>query len=67
MAYHNLIKEICKSLSIVADPRHIEGFMRLQYGTMNHLSREDFVRECKLFNKVKEIGDWEANAKTYGI
>ena len=67
MSYQKLIKEICKSLSIIADPRHIEGFMRLQYGTLDHLSREEFVNECKLFNEAKEMGDWEANAKSYGL
>ena len=29
----------------VADPRHVESYMRLQYATLDHLSRADFRRE----------------------
>jgi len=65
--YQDIIKRVCLNLSIEADPRHIEGFMRLQYGTLDHLTREEFAKECKLFDKIKEQDDWEANAQSFGL
>jgi hypothetical protein len=52
------------------DPRHIEAFMRLQYGTLDHLSRDQFKADvdlCKLC--IDEIGVEEAEkiAASYGM
>jgi len=33
--------------NIGIDPRHVEGYMRLTYGTLDALSKETFVRETK--------------------
>ena len=52
--YQGLIKKICLELSIKADPRHIEQFMRDHYGTLDHLTREEFAHECKLFDVIPE-------------
>ena len=41
-----MYQDIIRELSNGHDPRHIEAYMRLQYGTLDHLSREDFRREC---------------------
>ena len=30
------------------DARHIEAYMRLQYGTLDHLSKETFNREVEI-------------------
>lgn len=29
------------------DPRHVEAFMRLEYGTLDHLDRAKFAREAR--------------------
>ena len=65
--YQDIIKSVCFVLSIEADPRHIEGFMRLQYGTLDHLTAPQFAHECKLFDEVKDQDDWEANAESFGL
>lgn len=52
------------------NPRLVEGFMRLQYGTLDHLTTNDFKREIELF-KIALLRDgeevWERNAESYGI
>jgi len=42
-AYTKIIKENSNY-----NPRHIEGFIRLQYGTLDHLSREEFKQEIMI-------------------
>jgi hypothetical protein len=52
------------------DPRHIEGFMRLQYSTLDHLSRDDFKREVEInILCIDEGGTEQAEtlAKSYGL
>jgi len=51
------------------DPRHLEGFMRLQYGTLGHLPREEFVAEARLLATCwdGEQENWEWNARSYGL
>lgn len=43
--YQNTIREISCGED---DPRHIEAYMRLQYGTLNHLSRQQVVEEIEI-------------------
>ena len=40
--YQDRIKQIAPTY----DPRHIEAFMRLEYGTLDNLSPAKFRREC---------------------
>ena len=52
------------------DPRHIEGFMRLQYSTLSHLDSRTFNREVKLgVACVREGGKdaAERNAVSFGL
>lgn len=52
------------------DPRHIEGYMRLQYSTLDHLSYSEFFKECKLCAECIDydgIKNAEKNAKSYGL
>jgi hypothetical protein len=52
------------------DPRHIEGFMRLTYGTLDHLPREVFKNEVELnILCIDEGGKEQAEtlAKSYGL
>lgn len=48
MYYQELIQQILDALGLTADPRHVEAYMRLEYGTLDHLSRADFRREAKV-------------------
>jgi len=66
--YQKLIQELDSSVN----SRWVEGFMRLQYGTLSHLDRLDFKREIKLFKETQKLEGssdelWESNAKSYGL
>lgn len=52
------------------DPRHVEAYMRLQYGTLDHLDRRTFRAEVRLgVGCVDEGGQElaETNARSYGL
>ena len=52
------------------DPRHLEGYARLQYGTLNHLSWADIRREVKIgIACIREGGvdAAESNAQSFGL
>ena len=52
------------------DPRHIEGFMRLQYSTLSHLDSRTFNAEIRLgVACIAEGGveNAEANAVSFGL
>jgi len=52
------------------DPRHIEGYMRLQYGTLDGLSCEQFDKEVEICTAcIKEGGveNAESLAVSYGL
>lgn len=42
--YQNIIKDLFPDSEI--DPRHVEGYLRLRFRTLDHLSRDDFEEEC---------------------
>ena len=45
MFYQNLIRELLASGGRIGayDPRHVEAFMRLYYGTLDSFSRSEFA------------------------
>ena len=52
------------------DPRHIEGYMLLQYATLDHLDAATFAREVEIAAGCVEVGGVdmaERNARTYGL
>lgn len=62
--------ERIKKLAPQYDPRHIEGYMRLQYSTLDHLDSRTFAKEVKLCAMCVDEGGVEAaerNAKSYGL
>ena len=69
--YQNLIAKILAAKKIKGvDPRHIEGFMRLQYHTLSHLSLADFKREVSIGIGCIEVGGVlaaEQNAQSFGL
>jgi hypothetical protein len=52
------------------DPRHVEGWMRLSFGTLDHLGAAEFESEVCLANAcISEAGtqESEALAVSYGL
>ena len=51
-------------------PRHVEAYMRLQYGTLDHLDARTFAREVMIAVQCIDQGgtaEAEALAASYGI
>ena len=64
--YQQLIQELAPG----HDARHIEAFMRLEFGTLDHLSREKFAREVRMAEACIDEGGEdmaEGLAKSYGL
>lgn len=52
------------------DPRHAEGFMRVERGALDALSREDFRHECQIAAACVDEGGRELAeqvADSYGL
>jgi len=47
--YARSIRQIDESVNAVG----VEAFMRIQYGTLDHLSRNDFAREIELAKQAE--------------
>lgn len=70
--YERIIREILAETGHLGqyDPRHIEAYMRVQYGTLDHLTREQFrddmaiARECVDLDGVRNAED---AAISYGM
>jgi hypothetical protein len=63
--YQRIIAELDPGV----DARHVEGAMRLQYGTLCHLSREVFAAEIRLFKlcEAEKPGYGESCARSFGL
>lgn len=52
------------------DPRHVEGYMRLQHSFLGELSKQMFAREVRLCVECIREGGIEAaerNAQSFGL
>jgi len=52
------------------DPRHIEAYVRLQYGTLDHLTRDELRAEAEIGAACVDahgVEHAEALAETYGL
>mgnify|MGYP001616925687 CR=1 FL=1 len=71
MTYQNTIRQILTEMGKKdIDPRHIEGYMRLMYSTLDHLPHSMFVTETVIgINCIKLDGveNAEQNAKSFGL
>lgn len=70
--YQKIIREELAKNGYIGkyDPRHIEGYMRLQYSTLDHLSISDFRREIKICRQCIDVGGItaaEENAVSFGL
>ena len=63
--YTNLIKTLAPSY----DPRHIEAYMRIKYGTLDHLSKKRFSADVELCKACvdMDLAGSEMLALTYGL
>lgn len=62
--------ETFKQLQPDHDPRHIEAFVRLEYGTLNHLPIETLRREAKIAAACIVAGgveNAERTAQSFGL
>lgn len=68
--YQTIREELARQGFIGFDPRHIEGYMRLEHPTLDGLSKREFAREVKI-GVMAIIADGhvnaEANAKSFGL
>jgi hypothetical protein len=61
---------IIRDLSPAGDPRHVEAYMRLEHGTLDRLSPQQFRAEVALAVACIAEGGTEAAeklAKSYGL
>lgn len=67
--YKNLIETICKEKGIYIPARVVEASMRLEYGTLDHLSRNVFENETLLAAEMynDDPDEMEALAKSFGL
>lgn len=68
--YQQLISQTLTALNISYNPRHVEAYMVLEHGTLNHLSSGRFMSEVRLAcNNIDMEGTEIAEelAKSYGI
>jgi hypothetical protein len=73
MAYQQIIRETAERLDCVGvDPRHVEAWMRLEWGTLDARSRADFDRYNRETFDAHRMGvidpaDSERLACSYGL
>jgi len=69
--YQQSIREdLAKIGKIGIDPRHIEGYMRLEHGTLDALSVGQFLHEVKICSECVQHGGInaaESLAQSYGL
>jgi len=69
--YRKIIVEILADLGREdVDPRHVEAYMRLQYGSLGHVDRETFRREARIAIeciKITGVDDAEELAESFGL
>jgi hypothetical protein len=69
--YQKIIYDILVKLGRTdIDPRHVEGYMRLQYSTLDHLDHATFVSETRIGIDCVDLDgvqSAEDNALSYGL
>ncbi|MDE2104342.1 MAG: hypothetical protein KGL39_44300 [Patescibacteria group bacterium] len=70
--YQQIIREVLAKQGSIGryDPRHIEGYMRLEHSTLDGLSRSQFASEVAISAACVDEGGIEAaerNARSFGL
>lgn len=66
----SIYADMFKTMQPAYDPRHIEGWIRVEYPTLDHLSREKLERaaiEAAQCIELAEPEESEAVAQSYGL
>ena len=64
--YYGRIAALCGT----TDPRHVEAYMRIEHGTLDHLSPAQFARDVAIAVAcvvAEGTDDAEALAESYGL
>ena len=70
MMYQKIIKRFLEQQGSKADPRHVEAWMRLQYGTLDSLLASEVESEVKIAVACIDHGGLEHSeelAQSYGL
>lgn len=62
--------DIIAGITTEHDPRHIEAYMRLEYGTLDHLDIDTFKREVEIASACIQQAGIDASedlARSYGL
>jgi hypothetical protein len=67
--YSRVIKEEAAKMGVVVDPRHVEAWMRLEWGVLDSRPRSDFRRYVRLSVEAEKThpGEGESLARSYGL
>ena len=70
--YQQLIREALAALGRIGryQPHHVEGWMRAEHGTLDHLDRRQFQREVAAAAACIDaagLAESEAVANSYGV
>lgn len=62
-------QKIIRSMHPTINPAGVEASMRLQYGTLSHLSDRDFRREIRIAEECEKVepGFLRKTAASYGM
>ena len=66
-------QDIISGINPIVNARWVEGFMRLEYGTLSHLPLSTFRSEINLFSAIcdgmtdEEKQLWEDTANSFGL
>lgn len=67
--YARTIRDEAKVMGVEVDPRHVEAWMRLEWGVLDARPRSDFRRYITLTREIERTnpGEGEALAVSYGL
>lgn len=66
----NGYQKLFLELQPTRDPRHIEAFLRMQFGVLDHLDRDTMAREAAIAVECIDVGgidNAEQLAQSYGL
>lgn len=64
--YQDIIAAEAARMGVEVDPRHVEGWMRLEFGSLDAQPRERF-RAFIRFTSIMPVSESESLAESYGL
>jgi hypothetical protein len=67
--YDTILEKLARFGHVGMDPRHVEGYMRIEHGTLDGLTRSQFDAEVKGCAELvlSDISGAESLAVSYGL